>query len=48
MKKITLILVLAVLTSFCASAHYYVPRFDPNQDGVSNIADVTALTDMLL
>ena len=48
MKKITLFLVLSVLTLLCASAHYYVPRFDPNQDGVSNIVDVTDLVDYLL
>ena len=48
MKKITLFLVLTVLSSLCASAHYYVPRFDPNQDGVSNVADVTDLVDYLL
>jgi hypothetical protein len=48
MKKITLFLVLAVLSALCASAHYYVPRFDPNQDGVSNVADVTDVIDCLL
>ena len=46
MKKI--IIVLAVLSALSASAHYYVPRFDPNQDGVTNIADVTDLIDCLL
>lgn len=48
MKKITVLLVLAVLSALCASAHYYVPRFDPNQDGVSNISDVTSLIDYVL
>jgi hypothetical protein len=48
MKKITVLLVFAVLSALCASAHYYVPRFDPNQDGVSNISDVTSLIDYVL
>ena len=48
MKKSTLVLVLAVFSALCASAHYYVPRFDPNQDGVSSIVDATDLIDYLL
>ena len=48
MKKILLLLVLFAVSALCASAHYYVPRFDPNQDGVSNVADVTDIIDCLL
>lgn len=48
MKKITVIIVFVALCAQSASAHYYVPRFDPNQDGVSNVADVTDLIDYLL
>ena len=48
MKKITLFLVFGVLSSLCASAHYYVPRFDPNQDGVSSIVDVSDMIDFIL
>ena len=47
MKK-TLILFLLVLWSVSASAHFYIPRFDPNQDGVSDIADVAAVVDCVL
>ena len=48
MRKIFILLALFVLSSLCASAHYYVPRFDPNQDGVSNVADITDVIDYLL
>ena len=48
MKKISVVLFLAVVSSLCSWAHYYVPRFDPNQDGVSNVADVTSLIDYVL
>ena len=38
-----------MLTSWLyASAHFYVPRFDPNQDGVSDVVDVTDLIDFIL
>lgn len=48
MKK-TLILFLLMLWSVCASAqYYYIPRFDPNQDGVSDVGDVTAVVDCVL
>ena len=48
MKRIYLLLFSVLFSAFCASAHYYVPRFDPNQDGVSNVSDVTDLIDYLL
>lgn len=48
MKKRTILFVLTVLSSLCALAHYYVPRFDPNQDGTSDIIDVTDLIDFIL
>ncbi len=47
MKK-TSFLFLLMLWSVCASAHFYIPRFDPNQDGVSDVADVTAVVDCVL
>ena len=48
MKKILLLLVLFAVSALCASAHYYIPQFDPNQDGVSDINDVTDVVDCLL
>ena len=48
MKKIAVLLLLVFASAQLVSAHYYVPRFDPNQDGVSNIVDVTDLIDYLL
>ena len=48
MRKISVLLSLIVLSALSASAHYYVPRFDPNQDGVSNITDVADVIDCLL
>ena len=51
MKKISII-VLLMVSSLCASAaakgYYYIPRFDPDQDGIVGIADVTAVVDCLL
>ena len=48
MKKIAVLLLLVFASAQLVSAHYYVPRFDPNGDGVSNIGDVTDLIDYLL
>ena len=44
-----LLLVAAMLmTPLLASAYYYVPQFDPDQNGVSDINDVTSVIDCLL
>ena len=37
-----------LMTPLLASAYYYVSQFDPDQNGVSNIADVTAVVDCRL
>jgi len=47
MKKL-LLLILALAAILPAWAHYYVPRFDPNQDEVSNVADLSDMIDALL
>ena len=52
MKKIIFTL-LALAAMLPASAgryggYYYIPRFDPNQDGFTDIADLTAVIDCLL